>query len=168
MEATSAAAEAESTVTSLRSVIEELRRDNESLHWIIEGSYTNLERRINDSSKQGHLKSVAKMPRLLHPRRMLLLLRRMHQILELSSFGSKEHPPLELELKKETSASMCRSSKERAAEEPPDSYSRQLTYSSTKSHQENDSNKSDLSSRKTSALRRRSLTFAAFAIARVG
>mmetsp|Transcript_26817 Transcript_26817/g.45635 ORF Transcript_26817/g.45635 Transcript_26817/m.45635 type:complete len:151 (+) Transcript_26817:81-533(+) len=30
---------------------------------------------------------------------------------------------------------------------PPDSYSRQLTYSSTKSRQENDSNKSDLSSR---------------------
>lgn len=38
LEATSAAAEAESTVTSLRSVIDELRRDNESLHVQIDES----------------------------------------------------------------------------------------------------------------------------------
>lgn len=49
LEATSAAAEAESTVTSLRSVIEELRRDNESLHLQIDGSRDTMSK---DRAKQ--------------------------------------------------------------------------------------------------------------------
>lgn len=49
LEATSAAAEAESTVTSLRSVIEELRRDNESLHVQIDGSRDTMSK---DRAKQ--------------------------------------------------------------------------------------------------------------------
>ena len=49
LEATCAAAEAESTVTSLRSVIEELRRDNVCLHEQIEPSRDNLSK---ERSKQ--------------------------------------------------------------------------------------------------------------------
>ena len=49
LEATCAAAEAESTVTSLRSVIEELRRDNVCLHEQIESSRDNLSK---ERSKQ--------------------------------------------------------------------------------------------------------------------
>ena len=56
LEATCAAAEAESTVTSLRSVIEELRRDNVCLHEQIESSRDNLSK---ERSKQNEALTLA-------------------------------------------------------------------------------------------------------------
>eukprot|EP00985_Skeletonema_marinoi_P009611 scaffold4476_cov154-Skeletonema_marinoi.AAC.2 len=205
MEATSAAAEAESTVTSLRSVIEELRRDNESLHvqidesrnaiskdrakqneiltlaekeaqkWRLKceeseeenrklkmdkataekqvdqlkGRITNLERRINDSSKQGHLKSVAKMTATsASEKNAVVTPKNASDLGVINAFGSKETSSsgagTEEGNKRKYVSELPRREQPK---NPPDSYSRQLTYSSTKSHQEKDSNKSDLSSR---------------------
>ena len=56
LEATCAAAEAESTVTSLRSVIEELRRENVCLHEQIESSRDNLSK---ERSKQNEALTLA-------------------------------------------------------------------------------------------------------------
>ena len=56
LEATCAAAEAESTVTSLRSVIEELRRENESLHDKIASNRDNL---LRERSKQHDALAIA-------------------------------------------------------------------------------------------------------------
>ena len=207
LEATSAAAEAESTVTSLRSVIEELRRDNESLHFQIEESrnavskertkqndiltvaerdaqrwrlkceeceeenrklkmdkataekqveqlksrIANLERRINDSAK-GHLKAgntlaLPKAPAASEKNAVVTPKNDVSDLGVISSFGSKEA------LSGTEGGSKRKYVSELPTREPSknrsDSYSRQLTYTTTKSRteKENRLNKSDSSSR---------------------
>ena len=206
LEATSSAAEAESTVTSLRSVIEELRRDNESLHvqidesrnaiskdrakqneiltlaekeaqkWRLKceeseeenrklkmdkatvekqvdqlkGRITNLERRINDSNK-GHLKSgttsaAAAKATTASEKNAVVTPKNASDLGVITAFGSKEASASIEEGNKRKYVSELPMREQ--AENPPDSFSRQLTYTSSKSRpeKENDSNKKNSSS----------------------
>ena len=212
MEATSAAAEAESTVTSLRSVIEELRRDNESLHVQIDESrnaiskdrakqneiltlaekeaqkwrlkfeesdeenrklrmdkatadkqvdqlksrLTNLERRINDSNKQGHLKSgvtsATTKISAASEKNVVVTPKNASDLGVINAFGSKDISSSATETEEGNKRKYVSELPRREQpKNPPESYSRQLTYSSTKSRQEkeNDCNKSDSLSRET-------------------
>lgn len=214
MEATSAAAEAESTVTSLRSVIEELRRDNESLHTQIDEGrnavskerakqnevltlaekeaqkwrlkfeesdeenrklrmdkatadkqvdqlklrLTNLERRVNDSNKQGHLKSgvtpaMTKVSTAAASEKNPVVTPKNASDLEvIYAFGSKDVSSSGTESGAEEGNKrkyVSELPRREQPKNPPDSYSRQLTYSTAKSRKEkeNDPNKSASSSR---------------------
>ncbi len=205
LEATSAAAEAESTVTTLRSVIEEVRRDNESLHVQIDDSrnsvskdrakqnetlalaekeaqkwrlkceeaeednrklkmdkattekqvdqlkarITNLERRINEANK-GHLQSgvtSAVSELATASEKNAVVTPKNADLGVINAFGSREGSFSTEEANKRKYVSELPMREQ--SKNPPESFSRQLTYASAKPRPEkdNDPNKNDSPSR---------------------
>ena len=114
----------------------------------------NLERRINDSNKQGHLKSgvtpATTKVSVASEKNPVVTPKNTSDLGVINAFGSKDNSSSTTETEEGNKRKyVSELPRRKQPKNAPDSYSRQLTYSSTKSRQEkeNDCNKKDSSSR---------------------